>query len=469
MAQTSNNQKAISSGIWFTISNFIVRSIGFITTPIFTRLLSKAEFGDFNNFTTWTGIILILTSLNLEASLIRARFDYEEDLDAYSLSMISLSALSTLIFFAFFNIFIEPLEQALAMNKIEIRAMFIYLLFYPAVAIFQNVERYKYKYKWTVFTSMTISIGSSLLSVVLVLTWENKLLARITGYILPVAIIGVVLWVYYLVIGKKIRIIYWKYALPFTLPFIPHLLSMYLLGSMNKVMIKQICGSEELALYSLAYTVGTLITVLVTSMNNAYSPWLGEQLSKKNYESIKKFSIPYILFFTYFACGVALITPEILYIMGGTSYMNAKYVMPPITAGCLMQFIYCMYVNVEQYEKKTIGMAMASVIAATLNYFANLFLIKRFGYIAAGYTTYFGYFILLLMHMYLVKKIGKSHVYDNKKTILIAVLASAIVLATNLILNLILVRYILAVCYGVIGVLIIIRYKSQILKFLKRN
>ena len=40
----------ISSGIWFTISNFFVRSIGLVTTPIFTRMLTKAEFGSFNNF-----------------------------------------------------------------------------------------------------------------------------------------------------------------------------------------------------------------------------------------------------------------------------------------------------------------------------------------------------------------------------------------------------------------------------------
>ena len=47
------NNKVLKSGIWFTISNFIVKSIGFITTPIFTRMLSKSEFGDFNNFTTF--------------------------------------------------------------------------------------------------------------------------------------------------------------------------------------------------------------------------------------------------------------------------------------------------------------------------------------------------------------------------------------------------------------------------------
>ena len=60
----SEGNKVIKSGVWFTVSNFIMKSIGFITTPIFTRLLTKAEFGDFNNFQTWMMILLYITSLN---------------------------------------------------------------------------------------------------------------------------------------------------------------------------------------------------------------------------------------------------------------------------------------------------------------------------------------------------------------------------------------------------------------------
>ena len=50
--------------------------------------------------------------------------------------------------------------------------------------------------------------------------------------------------------------------------------------------------------------------------------------------------------------------------------------MPPVAAGCLLQFVYCMYVNIEQYEKKTVGMAMASVVAAGLNFVLN-FIFKQ--------------------------------------------------------------------------------------------
>ncbi len=93
--------------------------------------------------------------------------------------------------------------------------------------------------------------------------------------------------------------------------------------------------------------------------------------------------------------------------------MEAKYVMAPVTMGCACQFIYTMYVNVEQYLKKTTGMALASVLAAAINVALNYVLIPKFGYLVAAYTTLIGYLCLMLMHMFLVKRIGMKNVYNN--------------------------------------------------------
>ena len=38
--------------------------------------------------------------------------------------------------------------------------------------------------------------------------------------------------------GKKINLSYWKYALPICLPFIPHLLSLTVLNSMDKTIMR---------------------------------------------------------------------------------------------------------------------------------------------------------------------------------------------------------------------------------------
>lgn len=458
--------KVIKSGIWFTVSNFLMKAIGFITTPIFTRLMSKGEYGDFSTFQTWMMIMLYITSLNLEGSLIRACHDFKDDIDRYLFSMISLSMISTTIWWGLANIFCNQFFDIGGSNRLYLNCMFAYLLFSPAVNLFQNAERFKYNYKWTVATSFFISIGASLLSVILVITMQDRFCGRVIGYITPTVIIGLLIVLYYVNKGKKINFKYWKYALQISLPYIPHLLSMYLLSNMDRIMIKEICGSEYVALYSLAYTCGMLITIFVTSINNAYSPWLADMLSTSKYEVIKKVSVPYVAIFSFLAVGAVLVTPEILFILGGESYMEAKYVMPPVAAGCLIQFVYCMYVNIEQYEKKTVGMAFASIMAAGLNFILNYIFISKYGYVAAAYTTYASYLFLLVMHMLFVKKIGMIHIYDNKKILAVSISCSIVIFLSNLLLEANFIRYLIIALYICVAIYLVIKNKDIIRDFI---
>ena len=194
--------------------------------------------------------------------------------------------------------------------------------------------------------------------------------------------------------------------------------------------------------------------------SNAFSPWLGEQLSKSNYKKIRQVSSPYAVIFSFIACGIVLLTPEILFILGGNSYMEAKWVIPPVAAGCIMQFLYCMYVNVEQYEKKTRAMALASVAAALINLVLNYIFINKYGYIAAAYTTYIGYLFLLLMHMYLVKRIGMKNLYNNKIIVGVVIVVSAFMIAVNFLFYNNVLRYLFGSIYFIAIIFIVIRYKN---------
>ena len=53
------------ASIWFIICSFLQKGISIITTPIFTRLMSTSEYGKFNVFTSWQGIITAVVILNL--------------------------------------------------------------------------------------------------------------------------------------------------------------------------------------------------------------------------------------------------------------------------------------------------------------------------------------------------------------------------------------------------------------------
>jgi len=232
-------------------------------------------------------------------------------------------------------------------------------------------------------------------------------------------------------------------------------------------MITRICGAEDNALYSLAYSCGAAITVFVVSLNTAFSTWLGEKLHNNEYDEIRKISKYYILFFVFIACGIILITPELLFVMGGNSYSDAIYVLPPVAFGCVCQFLYTMYVNVEQFKKKTVGMALASVIAALSNYGLNSLLIPRYGYIVAAYTTLISYALLLFIHMFLVKRIGLLRVYSTKTVFFVLLFMCCYTLIINHIIVNNTIRYSMLIVYALVSVLLMIRYRRILLNLLK--
>lgn len=464
-----NNSKALKSGFWYILSNLVVRGMTLITTPIFSRLLTHEQYGDYSNFQSWMNIAVILITMRMESSLISAKFDFKDNLNRYNRTIVFLTAVMTAFWAIVLNIFSGAFSNILGFGRLYTNLLLVYCLFHAIINIFQINERYMYRYKRSVFVALMVAVSTTVVSILLVVFMQDKLTGRVIGGILPIVVIGLLLLSYFMKDGKDIDFSAIPYALKICIPYIPHLLSLQVLNSVDRIMITRICGSADNALYTIAYSCGHMVTLLMTSMNSAFSPWLGDKLHDEDYKSIRKVSRYYILMFSALALVMMLLAPEILLVMGGRSYLEAKYVMTPVAMGCVCQFLYTLYVNVEQFEKKTVGMAFASVGAALLNYGLNAYFIPRYGYIAAAYTTLAGYVFLLAVHMVLVKKMGMQQTFDNRFVILLVVIMCGLTVGVNFLYGYQIARYItVAVALGVI-VFELHKHKELILKIVKKK
>ncbi len=424
--QNDVNSKALKSGAWYLMSNVLMKAMALITTPIFTRLMTKEEFGDYSNFLVWSHIAVILVTMKMEASLISAKFDYAGRLHQYNYSILSLTFCSTVLWILVVYFFSDFFVGITGVCVAYLYYILIYCFFHAIVSYFQITERFLYRYKRSVFVGLFVALSSTILSIYLVITMQDRLTARVIGSIIPVVFVGTGLLVYFLVKGKKIIFSSWSYALKISIPYVPHLLSLLVLSSIDRVMITKICGSADNALYSVAYSCGHMVVLVMTSLNSAFSPWLGDKLHNKEYGEIRRVSNYYVILFCLLIVPMMLLAPEVLLIMGGRSYLEAKYVMIPVALGCVCQFLYTLFVNVEQYTKNTVGMAYASISAAVLNYALNYILIPRYGYIAAAYTTFVSYLFLLFVHMILVWKIGLKKSFDYRHVFFVVVVMTII-------------------------------------------
>ena len=83
----------IKASMWFLLCSFLQKGISTITTPIFTRLLSTAEYGQYNVFNSWLSIITVFVTLNLSAGVYTqglVKFEKEQKIFSSSLQGLTL-------------------------------------------------------------------------------------------------------------------------------------------------------------------------------------------------------------------------------------------------------------------------------------------------------------------------------------------------------------------------------------------
>lgn len=401
--------------LWYTISNLFVSGLGFLTTPIFSRVLSKVELGQFSNFTSWESILTVALSLNLVASIARAKYDYRKDMDSYVFSILCLSNAVALLAYMGAEMFPQFFKNTLSMDMKYVRLLFLDIIVWPAFQYLQTQHRVFQKYKFCVALSISSAIFRVGAALILIRVMDDRLYGRTLGYVVPFAVMNLVIWVMIAKKGKGIRVSHMKYACLIAVPLILHALSGRLLTSADKIMIEHICSSEKVALYTIPYTVSSAASIIWLAMNQAWAPWLFDQMDANETQEIRGRSKWYIGIFAVLIIGVFLVSPEVLLIMGGRQYEEAMGCMPPIILACAYQFIYSMYVNIEVFTKHTIQISVATCVAAVFNLITNAIFIPEYGYQAAAYTTAAGYLLLLVIHFILVHLRGQfAEIYDTR-------------------------------------------------------
>ena len=141
---SAKKKSVFKAGIWYTISNFLVKGITFLTMPLFTRIMSSDDIGLFSNISSWFNILAIVTTFEIYSSISIARFDYKDNLDEYVSSSLFLSTIITSIFYILVLIFHNFFENLFSMNFITLNLIFIYLLVYTSIQMYQIKNQINY-------------------------------------------------------------------------------------------------------------------------------------------------------------------------------------------------------------------------------------------------------------------------------------------------------------------------------------
>ena len=466
----SLNRRAFKAGIFYIISQLIVRGITFLMTPVFTRLLSQAQYNQYKIYESWLLIFAPIMSLCLWRSVERAKYDVKEKFNEFVSSVQTLSYLSISVFFVIFLIFRKQAEALCSMNDFMLIIAFLYTYAHTSLFYIQRREKQMMRYRVsTTITAVTV-IPATLLSVLLVVIGKRTdheadlVQLRIAGYYIPMIIGGLAVAVLMLVQGKKlIDISYWKYALKFSLPLIPEVLSIQIMNQADKLMVTAMTGDIKGSIFAVATAVSYIIWILEDSVWNAWLPWMYEKIACNSWSVLMHG-------FGVISWALVLFAPEIILLLGGHKYADAIYLVAPMVTGTLFRFYSYSYTAIQNYHKKTASVAASTVSVMFLNVILNYLGILWFGYQAAAYTTAFSYMALMVIQAFMEKRLTGEQLIPLSKTLLISCSYFAVCVITMGTYHMPpYVRYLLAAVALPIGVWYFLPRVKPILKMMKKK
>lgn len=463
----------VKASLWFTICSVVQRGIALLSTPIFTRIMTTQEYGVYTLYQAWYSIVLIFATLNLYAGVYNnGMTKWPEDRPRYTSALQGLSTTLTAVLFAVYLVAMRFWNDILGLSTILVFAMFLQVLFDPAYNFWSAGQRYDYKYKRLVAVTLLIGVSNPLLGVLAVTLSSHKAEARVLSYVFVSVCVGLAFYVYNAKRGKVFYDKeYWKFALSFNIPLIPHYLSQTVLNQADRIMIADMVGNGEAAIYGVAYSVSMMFTIVTGAINNTFIPYTYKALRDKTYPALKR-SASFLVLMVGAACVVAMaFGPEIIRIFAAPEYYEARWIIPPVAASLFFMFIFPLFCNIEFYYEQTKFIMVASSIAAVLNVALNTVAIELFGYIAAAYTTLVCYIMLAVAHyaahrVILRKREITFQLYDMRSILMLSVLILFVMVFMTLIYDYILIRYavILAICLALFAKRKLILEKLQEIK-----
>lgn len=444
-----NSSPVFKATVWFMLCSIIQKAISLITVPFFTRMLSQEQYGQYAVYNSWQTIFTMICTLRLEYSVFdKGMSKYKDRRDEYTTSMQGLTNVIACIMMVVYLIFHQQVNDLLELPMIIVLFMFLEVLFTPAISFWSLRKRYDFKYRPVVVMSLMMSLLNPALGVVLVSVNEDKGLARIASCIIIQMCFGITAYILNLRKSKKLfSWDLWKFAFIFNLPLIPHYFSMYILDQSDRIMIQKMVGLGAVAIYSIAYNAGAIMKIVTTSMNNALVPWQYRKLESKEFDTLEKRMTSIFLIVAVIVIAFSVFAPELVLFFGGAQYMEAVFVIPPVSASMFFIFMYGMFANVELFYDANKFTMFISMFGAGLNLLLNYIFIPIFGYVAAGYTTLTCYVIFSLGHFWYMnrvarKKVGRS-IYKPNMVLLMSIFVIVLSVVVSFLYSNTIVRYVL--------------------------
>lgn len=466
--------------IEFALGSGITLILGFISSPIITRLIMPDNYGKFSMFNTVTNLILVVAMVGLDQAY--ARFFYEEEETSRKKLLresIKIPMIINILFSFILIIFYKPFSKFIVgqysfciivmliiQNTLGIIGRF-------ALLVVRMQQKGKVYSVLQVVTKLTYIIAVLSLFIILGNSYNTLVLALILSNLICV------IWAIFTEknewfgVSKKIKLKTTnKELVLFGAPLIFSMAITWIFQSMDKFFIKEFNGYIELGLYSAAFTIISLLNAVQGTFTTFWIPVANEKYVDNPEKSKKFFSeVNLIVSFIMLIIAICIITfKDLLILLLGPKYRQASNIFPFLVFMPIMYTISETTVLGISFKKKNKNHVYIAIISALVNLVGNLILVPNLGAKGAAISTGLSYIVFFATRTVISKRLYYVD-YNLKKfyisTILVTVLAIYASFNTSMLILILLGIVVLVIVCLIYRAVIILAFNYFDNKFLK--
>ena len=426
----NKNRYLMKNAILMFIGTFGTKFISFFMVPIYTHVLTTAEYGQTDIAFTISMLLSPVVALNIHESIMRFAMDKDADISGITTSGI-------VVFFI---------------------GMIVSAISIPIMSLFQELRPYAFLIYCTVWCTALLYImqsylkgtdqiklysGSGILLTFLTASLNIVFLVYfkmgVTGYLLSTVMAYILTILFCFLCGKVYRNVVWKNferkktweMLKYSIALVPNSILWWLINSSNRLIISNFLGASANGIFAVSNKLPTLMNNITSVFQQAWqlTAIKGKDDSDSNQFANGVFSM-YSGAIWCCAAGIIWLQKIVMHFYVEKRFFIAWRYTPLLVLAFAFLAMGSYIGTYYSVAKNSLGMMLSAVIGMVFNLGLNFLLIPRIGLQGASIAACAGYGMILLYRYFDTKKYVKIQIFNIK------FLASLIIIFTQIMISL---------------------------------
>lgn len=453
--------------------NILNKIVPFMLLPIITRMLPNAsDYGVYNMFSLLVGFGTPLAVLGLYDAMFRQYFEkddqqYRFDVTTTTQRIILVSSTIISIILVLFNkslsiIFFGELTYG---NVVLLAGVGIFLgANQNPIQAPTRIQNERKVFVFSGLISSTIMYGLSLLLIHIGFSYFGLIYANLVMTLLMVMFF----WIrnkHFFLRGSFDKAVA-KDLLKIGLPLLPTFLIYWIYNSMDKIMVTNMLGTNEMGIYSIGAKMAQVSQLIYSGFAGGWQYFAFSTMKDRDQVELNSRVFEYLGAISVLSLVIVYpLIPYIFEILFVGDYISGYVVAPYLYLSPLLLMLFQVVANQFLVIKKSYLATISLSIGAAINVILNFFLIKKMGIEGAAIATLIGYLVTIIT-VILVSHRVNCMMYTKKIKFVLMVIPIYFCIQRVILVNRIMMQFIFM---AIVMVFIMIIYKKEIHKVFRKR